>query len=67
MKPMNAYAPPVVLMNATKWDLSQETSPIKNENTIEGRCRESSIQTSSEFVLSDDGVAFSGAARKLDF
>jgi hypothetical protein len=35
MKPTPA---PVVLMNATKWDVSSEISPIKNESTIDQFC-----------------------------
>jgi hypothetical protein len=34
MKPLPAPAP-VVLMNATKWGLSSDSSPIKNDLTIE--------------------------------
>ncbi len=34
MKPLVAPTP-VVLMNATKWGLSSEASPIKNDLTID--------------------------------
>jgi len=38
MKPLPPTPAPVVLMNATKWGVSSETSPIKNETTIDKLC-----------------------------
>jgi hypothetical protein len=53
MKPIVAAPAPVILMNATKWGLSSEASPIKNDLTIDqqigsikdGGRRDSSIQS----------------------
>ncbi len=38
MKPLPPTPAPVVLMNAPKWGASSETSPIKNESTIDQLC-----------------------------